>query len=130
MAKIGRPRGRTNNRNVILGVARRLFADAGYDKTSVRDVATAAGDPDPDFSGPIAARAACRSGRNRGANVPIRRQSGSQFAIHRDRDRAIGRRHRARQFEFNSSRPVVPNPVARFDFRDLFPGNPELTAES
>lgn len=43
MAKIGRPRGRTDTRNVILGVARRLFADAGYDKTSVRDVATAAG---------------------------------------------------------------------------------------
>ena len=43
MAKIGRPRGKTDTRNVILGVARHLFADAGYDKTSVRDVAAAAG---------------------------------------------------------------------------------------
>jgi AcrR family transcriptional regulator len=43
MAKIGRPRGKTDTRNVILNVAGRLFADAGYDKTSVRDVAAAAG---------------------------------------------------------------------------------------
>jgi AcrR family transcriptional regulator len=43
MARIGRPRGKTDTRNVILAAARHLFADAGYDKTSVRDVATAAG---------------------------------------------------------------------------------------
>src|SRR5690242_912334 len=43
MARIGRPRGKTDTRNVILGAARRLFADTGYDKTSVRDVAAAAG---------------------------------------------------------------------------------------
>jgi AcrR family transcriptional regulator len=43
MARIGRPRGKTDTRNVILAVARRMFADAGYDKTSVRDVAAAAG---------------------------------------------------------------------------------------
>ena len=46
MARIGRPRGKTDTRNVILGAARRLFADTGYDKTSVRDVAAAA-DVDP-----------------------------------------------------------------------------------
>jgi len=43
MARIGRPRGKTDTRNVILTAARRMFADAGYDKTSVRDVAAAAG---------------------------------------------------------------------------------------
>ena len=43
MARIGRPRGKTDTRNVILSTARRLFAAAGYDKTSVRDVAAAAG---------------------------------------------------------------------------------------
>lgn len=43
MAKIGRPRGKTDTRRVILAVARQLFAEAGYDKTSVRDVAAAAG---------------------------------------------------------------------------------------
>jgi AcrR family transcriptional regulator len=43
MARIGRPRGKTDTRSVILEVARRLFADTGYDKTSVRDVAAAAG---------------------------------------------------------------------------------------
>jgi AcrR family transcriptional regulator len=42
MAKIGRPRGKTDTRNVILESARHLFAAAGYDKTSVRDVAAAA----------------------------------------------------------------------------------------
>lgn len=43
MARTGRPRGKTDTRDVILSVARRLFADTGYDKTSVRDVAAAAG---------------------------------------------------------------------------------------
>src|SRR4029079_16667135 len=43
MAKIGRPRGKTDTRNVILAAARRMFADAGYDKTSVRDVAAGGG---------------------------------------------------------------------------------------
>ncbi|HEX9498318.1 MAG TPA: TetR family transcriptional regulator [Mycobacterium sp.] len=43
MARIGRPRGKTDTRNVILAAARRMFADAGYDKTSVRDVAATAG---------------------------------------------------------------------------------------
>jgi AcrR family transcriptional regulator len=43
MARTGRPRGRTDTRNVIVAAARHLFADAGYDKTSVRDVAAAAG---------------------------------------------------------------------------------------
>jgi len=43
MARIGRPRGKTDTRNVILAAARRMFADAGYDKTSVRDIAAAAG---------------------------------------------------------------------------------------
>jgi AcrR family transcriptional regulator len=43
MARIGRPRGKTDTRNVILDAARHLFADAGYDKTSVRDVAATAG---------------------------------------------------------------------------------------
>ena len=42
MARTGRPRGKTDTRNVILATARRMFADAGYDKTSVRDVAAAA----------------------------------------------------------------------------------------
>jgi AcrR family transcriptional regulator len=43
MARTGRPRGKTDTRNVILAAARRTFADAGYDKTSVREVAAAAG---------------------------------------------------------------------------------------
>ena len=43
MARTGRPRGKTDTGDVILAVARRLFADTGYDKTSVRDVAAAAG---------------------------------------------------------------------------------------
>lgn len=43
MARIGRPRGKTDTRNTILAAARQMFADAGYDQTSVRDVAAAAG---------------------------------------------------------------------------------------
>ena len=43
MARTGRPRGKTDTRNVILTAARRMFADAGFDRTSVRDVAAAAG---------------------------------------------------------------------------------------
>jgi AcrR family transcriptional regulator len=43
MARTGRPRGKTDTRNVILSVARRMFAERGYDKTSVRDIATASG---------------------------------------------------------------------------------------
>ena len=42
MARTGRPRGKTDTRNVILTAARRLFADAGFDRTSVRDVAAVA----------------------------------------------------------------------------------------
>ncbi len=43
MPRTGRPRGKTDTRNLILATARRMFADAGYDKTSVRDVSAAAG---------------------------------------------------------------------------------------
>jgi AcrR family transcriptional regulator len=43
MARTGRPRGKTDTRNVILETARRMFAIGGYDKTSVRDLAAAAG---------------------------------------------------------------------------------------
>jgi AcrR family transcriptional regulator len=43
MARIGRPRGKTDTRNVILATARHMFADAGFDKTSVRELAAAAG---------------------------------------------------------------------------------------
>jgi AcrR family transcriptional regulator len=43
MARTGRPRGKTDTRNVILSTARGMFADTGFDKTSVRDVAAAAG---------------------------------------------------------------------------------------
>lgn len=43
MARIGRPRGKTDTRNTILATARRMFADAGYEKTSVRDISAAAG---------------------------------------------------------------------------------------
>jgi AcrR family transcriptional regulator len=43
MARTGRPRGKTDTRNVILAAARHTFAEAGYDKTSVREVAAAAG---------------------------------------------------------------------------------------
>jgi AcrR family transcriptional regulator len=43
MARIGRPRGKTDTRNVILTSARHMFAAAGYDNTSVRDIASAAG---------------------------------------------------------------------------------------
>jgi AcrR family transcriptional regulator len=43
MARTGRPRGKTDTRNVILAAARHTFAEAGYDKASVREVAAAAG---------------------------------------------------------------------------------------
>jgi AcrR family transcriptional regulator len=46
MRPIGRRPGKPDTRNVIVATARRLFADAGYDKTSVRDIAAAA-DVDP-----------------------------------------------------------------------------------
>src|ERR1700738_2250527 len=43
MPPLGRRPGRPNTREVLLAAARRMFAEAGYDKTSVRDIATAAG---------------------------------------------------------------------------------------
>ncbi|WP_176358098.1 TetR family transcriptional regulator [Mycobacterium persicum] len=43
MRPIGRRPGNPDTRNAIVTTARRLFADSGYEKTSVRDVATAAG---------------------------------------------------------------------------------------
>ncbi|MCV7195664.1 TetR/AcrR family transcriptional regulator [Mycobacterium angelicum] len=43
MRPIGRRPGRPDTRNAIVTTARRLFAEAGYDKTSVRDIAAAAG---------------------------------------------------------------------------------------
>ena len=43
MRPIGRRPGNPDTRNVIVATARRLFADSGYDKTSVRDIAAAAG---------------------------------------------------------------------------------------
>lgn len=42
MRRTGRRPGNPDTRNAIVATARRLFADAGYDKTSVRDIATAA----------------------------------------------------------------------------------------
>jgi AcrR family transcriptional regulator len=43
MAPMGRRPGKTDTRNELLAAARRMFADGGYDKTSVRDIAGAAG---------------------------------------------------------------------------------------
>lgn len=43
MPPIGRRPGNPDTRNDIVATARRLFADSGYDKTSVRDIAAAAG---------------------------------------------------------------------------------------
>jgi AcrR family transcriptional regulator len=43
MAQIGRRPGNPATRQVLLDTARRMFADAGYEKTSVRDIAAGAG---------------------------------------------------------------------------------------
>ncbi len=43
MRPIGRRPGNPDTRNEIVATARRLFAESGYDKTSVRDIAAAAG---------------------------------------------------------------------------------------
>jgi AcrR family transcriptional regulator len=43
MRPIGRRPGNPDTRRVLLETAQRLFADAGYDKTSVRDIAAKAG---------------------------------------------------------------------------------------
>jgi AcrR family transcriptional regulator len=43
MPPIGRRPGSPATRQVVLDTARRMFADAGYDKTSVRDIAAGAG---------------------------------------------------------------------------------------
>lgn len=43
MPPIGRRPGNPDTRNDIVATARRLFAESGYDKTSVRDIAAAAG---------------------------------------------------------------------------------------
>lgn len=43
MPPIGRRPGNPDTRNDIVATARRLFADSGYDKTSVRDIAAGAG---------------------------------------------------------------------------------------
>jgi AcrR family transcriptional regulator len=43
MPPIGRRPGNPATRQVVLDTARRLFADAGYDKTSLRDIAAGAG---------------------------------------------------------------------------------------
>jgi AcrR family transcriptional regulator len=40
---MGRRPGKTDTRKMLLETARRLFAETGYDKTSVRDIAAAAG---------------------------------------------------------------------------------------
>jgi AcrR family transcriptional regulator len=43
MPPIGRRPGNPATRQVVLDTARRMFADAGYDKTSLRDIAAGAG---------------------------------------------------------------------------------------
>jgi AcrR family transcriptional regulator len=43
MRPIGRRPGNPDTRSELVATARRMFADAGYDKTSVRDIASAAG---------------------------------------------------------------------------------------
>jgi AcrR family transcriptional regulator len=43
MPPIGRRPGNPDTRQVVLDTARRMFANAGYDKTSVRDIAAGAG---------------------------------------------------------------------------------------
>jgi AcrR family transcriptional regulator len=43
MRPIGRRPGNPATRQVVLDTARRMFADAGYDKTSVREIAAGAG---------------------------------------------------------------------------------------
>ncbi|BCP09924.1 TetR family transcriptional regulator [Mycobacterium paraintracellulare] len=43
MPPIGRRPGNPDTRNDIVATARRLFAESGYDKTSVRDIAAGAG---------------------------------------------------------------------------------------
>ncbi|WP_194814098.1 TetR family transcriptional regulator [Nocardia sp. XZ_19_385] len=43
MAPIGRRPGKNDTRDVLVRTARRMFADTGFDKTSVRDIAAAAG---------------------------------------------------------------------------------------
>jgi AcrR family transcriptional regulator len=43
MPPIGRRPGKPDTRQELLATARRMFADAGFDKTSVRDIAAAAG---------------------------------------------------------------------------------------
>ena len=43
MRPIGRRPGNPDTRNEIVATARRLFADSGYEQTSVRDIAAAAG---------------------------------------------------------------------------------------
>ncbi|MGH3561861.1 MAG: TetR family transcriptional regulator, partial [Mycobacterium sp.] len=43
MPPIGRRPGNPDTRGVIVATARRLFADGGYENTSIRDIAAAAG---------------------------------------------------------------------------------------
>ncbi|MEU2033381.1 TetR family transcriptional regulator [Nocardia amamiensis] len=43
MPPMGRRPGKTDTRDVLVATARRKFAESGYDKTTVRDIAAAAG---------------------------------------------------------------------------------------